>query len=135
MSNLFQGNFYKTENELMFSPICSYDENEDSSRFNLFGEDSFKLEMFYKKDKEPEWNIVNLDDKTTAIQTYYKDNLKQSIKNSEKEEIKFYSFEDIKEILRNSKIVDFSKIQSYLIKDSRIQDAENALQFIKKKKK
>ena len=133
MHNLFQDNFFKIENELTYSPISSY-ENEDDFRFNPSEEDPFKLGPFLKKDKESEWNIFNLDDKTTANQTFSKDNLKQFIKNSEKEEKKYYLFEDIKEILRNSKTVDFSKIQSYLIKDSRIQNAENALQFIKKKR-
>ena len=133
MFNPFQDNFCKIENEITYSPICSHNENEDNFRFNPSEEDPFKLEHFCEKYKEPEWNFFNLDDKTTAYQTYYKDNLKLSIKNSEKEDIKFYSFEDIKEILRNS-TVDFSKIQSYLIKDSRIQNEENALQFIKKKR-
>ena len=134
MNSPYLDNFGRTENELTYSPISSYLENEDNCRINFSEEDPFKLGPFYEKDKKPEWNIFKFEDRTTANQTYYKDNSKQFIKNTEKEEIKFNSFEDIKEILHNSKTADFSKYQPYLKTDTRIENGEKNLQFIKKKR-
>ena len=128
----FQDITFEAENVLIPSPLYTYNENEDGSNFGE--ENPLNLVSLLSKDKESERNIFNLNEKTTAFQTYNKSSFKQLNNNSEKEEKKFYSFEEIKEILQNSKTVDFNKIQSYLIKDSRIENAENTLQFIKKKR-
>ena len=135
MNELLEDNIIKTENELMYSPLTSVYENEDGLKFNIPEDEPFNLFPNYKKCKEPNWNIFNLDEKTTAIQTFSKDFSQHLNKNKEKELAKFHSFEEIKKILQNSKDVDFSKIQPYLKKDLRIENAENRLQFIKKKRK
>ena len=141
MNDIFEdntSNFIKIENEIMLSPLSMPFRSEDCCRFIFSKEDEYpsKIDSFYKKDKEEKINIFPLYEKTTDIQTIYKDYSNQSIKNSEKKEEKnFYSFESIIEILQNSQTVDFNKIQSYLIKDSRIEKAENNLQLIKNKRK
>ena len=138
MYDIFQDDMYKTGNNLIYPLLYSHFDNEDDFRFNLSEghEYPFIFESFDKKDKMQKINILPLDEKSTSLQTIYKDYSKQIFKNTEKEGVKnFYSFEIIKEILQNSKNFDFSKIQSNFKKDSRIENAENMLQLIKKKRK
>ena len=131
----FQDNF-RAENGLIYPPFFSSFENEEGFLYNSEEDEApFKTGTFYKKDNEPKLTICPLDEKTTAIQTIHKDFSEPFFGNSGEDEKCFYSFENIKEILQNSKTINFSNIQSYLNKDSRIESAENSLQFIKKKRK